>query len=1167
MMRRSSPLRGAKLRANPRVRSRFLTFETLEDRTTPTANNASFLASLGFSEKDLPSSDYGTMNWQSQETLVRTGEWIAQFHVSANAITPTQQIEEIREWLADLGDQVSVTRHLGADGLVLLKTSASITVETLAASLAPISALAYFEPNFVLWGTSTLPNDPQFGTQWWLDNPSTDVDIDAPEAWDAVTGSGSVVVGVIDTGVNYLHPDLVSNIWVNPGEIAGDGIDNDLNGYVDDVFGYDFANNDNNPMDDDGHGTSVAGIIAASGNNGLGVSGVNWNAKIMVLKYLNANRVGNTADATEAVNYATMMREKYGVNVRVLNNSYAIAGDSQAFRDAIAASGEAGILFVASAGNNSSNNDFGAVFPANIPLPNILSVAATTSSDVLADFSNYGPNSVHLAAPGANVYTTSLNGGYRSFNGTSAAAPVVAGVAALLWQAAPYASLEQIRDAILQGVDHLESLEGMLITEGRVNVANSLTLLGLRVLQVTPDLGAVVTTPPLDYTIQLSAAYDASSVDASDLSVNGITADSFTLVDERTITFHFLNSPVTREGLQTIHMATGALTRSADGADLLGLCTTFRFDSLILAVTAAQPAQGSQTAAPASLIRLEFNEDVDLGSVGINNLWLSQGSIVGFHVVDARTIEYLVTGVDQEGTVTYSLPAGILRDANGNGNAAFAGEFLLDIQEITANEFARVEPLGSLIFASLENQGKIQWSEDEDIFLVSLTAGESLAAVASATDPGTSITVELMESGASAAGAVATLTGIKINVTGQYKLRVTASAPTTYTLDIYKNVVLESEASDPAIPLDPSRLEIGSGRYGVIGSIVTEPGGTGANQPIYTANMSTNPGWTFTGGWAYGNPTGFNGDPVGGHTGSSVVGYVINGRYPHNITTTYYATTKAINTQGYENVTLSFRRRLGIESSTYDHANIQVSNDGVLWTTVWEHNGPTINETIWSLQSYDISAVANNQSTVYIRWGLGPTDNTVNYGGWNIDDVVVSGRPYAPDIDLYTIDLTGRAGTTLDIGLKGLGGVSQSNAVIELLGPDGTTILATSGVAPSTNWDQALVGVGIPADGIYTLRITSRVNGRYSLVVTEGTSLEMEGNDSSPSTATSFAHTWSLLGHIGQPPVSGLYNFVIDSNLTRITLSGNVYTTDGFINSPLTPQANGSLRANIEGFV
>ncbi|NBT14718.1 MAG: subtilase, partial [Planctomycetia bacterium] len=313
--------------------------------------------------------------------------------------------------------------------------------------------IAAVEPDFAIAPTA-LPNDPSFSRLWGLRNVGQPAaagvaDIRAETAWNTTTGSRNVVVAVIDTGVDYTHPDLAANIWTNPREIAGDGIDNDGNGLVDDLRGWDFANNDANPMDDNGHGTHVAGTIGATGNNGAGVTGVNWAVSILPLKFLTASGSGSTSSAIAAVNYATQMRRDFGVNIVATNNSWGGGGFSSILRDAIDAGGRAGILFVAAAGNDGANADVTPQYPASYPGTSIISVAATTRDNTLASFSNYGLTSVDVAAPGSGIYSTVPGNAYATYSGTSMATPHVAGTVALLAAAYPTANAAQIRSAIL----------------------------------------------------------------------------------------------------------------------------------------------------------------------------------------------------------------------------------------------------------------------------------------------------------------------------------------------------------------------------------------------------------------------------------------------------------------------------------------------------------------------------------------------------------------------------------------------------------------------------------------------------------------------------------------------------------------------------------------------
>ena len=324
------------------------------------------------------------------------------------------------------------------------------------------------EPNYIITINLT-PNDPSYSQLWGLHNigqtgGTQDADIDAPEAWDINTGSGNVVVAVIDSGVDYTHPDLAANIWVNSGEIAGNGIDDDGNGFIDDINGYDFINNDADPMDDNSHGTHVSGTIAAVGNNALGVVGVSWNAKIMGLKFLGANGSGSTAGAIQAVLYAA----NNGANI--INASWGGGGFSQSLSDAITTANNAGVLFVAAAGNANSNNDLSPFYPASYTAPNVISVASTTSTDGRSGFSNYGATTVDLGAPGSSIYSTTPGNTYGFKSGTSMASPHVAGAAAVVLAANPGFTVAQLKARLLNTVDVIPSLTGFTVTGGRLNL-------------------------------------------------------------------------------------------------------------------------------------------------------------------------------------------------------------------------------------------------------------------------------------------------------------------------------------------------------------------------------------------------------------------------------------------------------------------------------------------------------------------------------------------------------------------------------------------------------------------------------------------------------------------------------------------------------------------------
>jgi subtilisin family serine protease len=329
----------------------------------------------------------------------------------------------------------------------------------------------YVEPNHVVTIAATTPNDPSFSQLWGLHNTgqtggTNDKDIDALEAWDLATGDPNVVVAVTDTGVDFGHPDLASQRWVNSLDPVN-GADDDGNGLVDDWSGWDFVNGDNDPTDDHDHGTHVSGTIGATGNNGVGVVGVNWNVKIMALKFLNAGGSGTTADAIASTLYAA----DHGADVS--SNSWGGGPFDQALLDAIEYGASRGMLYVAAAGNDTQNNDATPTYPATYASPAVLAVAATDHNDGLAFFSSYGATTVDLGAPGVNILSTARGGTYKSFQGTSMATPHVAGAAALVEDRFPGATHYGIKALLMNSVDPAPALAGRTVTGGRLNVGTA----------------------------------------------------------------------------------------------------------------------------------------------------------------------------------------------------------------------------------------------------------------------------------------------------------------------------------------------------------------------------------------------------------------------------------------------------------------------------------------------------------------------------------------------------------------------------------------------------------------------------------------------------------------------------------------------------------------------
>ena len=388
--------------------------------------------------------------------------------------------------------------------------------------------IEFNEPNYVVKKTETLPNDTFFsGSQWCHRNTgqtggTADADIDSSDAWELRTSAANIIVAVIDTGVDLDHPDLVANLWTNPGEIAGNGVDDDGNGQVDDIHGFDFENEDADPDDDEDHGTHCAGIIGAVGNNSEGVAGVCWNVQIMALKFL--SDVGFTSDAIECINY--------GVNngASVLSNSWGGGGFTNSLFNAIQNAHNNGVLFVAAAGNDGLSNDQSIpTYPAAYNVPNVIAVASSHHLDGMSSFSNFGANSVHLAAPGHSILSTITGGDYGTLSGTSMSCPQVSGACALVKAHEGGLSHTAIKQRLMDTVEKKPEFDGTTISGGRLNLFAALAASAL------PDLSVSVVANPAsvaagESTIITVTVENVGNVDAGVSEVN-LTIDGIVPVD------------------------------------------------------------------------------------------------------------------------------------------------------------------------------------------------------------------------------------------------------------------------------------------------------------------------------------------------------------------------------------------------------------------------------------------------------------------------------------------------------------------------------------------------------------------------------------------------------------------------------------------------------------
>jgi subtilisin family serine protease len=361
-----------------------------------------------------------------------------------------------------------------------------VSVPSVLRSLQASNIIVSAYPDGIIRASAVIPNDPAFSSLHGLNNTgqtggTPGADINAPEAWEGFTGNGNTIVAVIDTGVDYNHPDLKNNMWVNNGETPNNGIDDDQNGYVDDVYGYDFLNNDADPMDDDGHGTHCAGTIGAVANNGLGVAGVNWRAKIMALKFLGPNG-GSDSGAIRAIDYAVQMGAK------ISNNSWGGGPGTTLLSNAIDRARIAGHIFVAAAGNESNNNDIRPTYPANFNIDNVVSVAAIDHNGAIANFSNRGVQTVDIGAPGVDILSCKPGGGYQYLSGTSMAAPHVTGALSLLLDKYPSLTYRQAIDMLYATATVNPKLRAVVGGGGRY-----LNLQAL--LNATPPVPGITSSP------------------------------------------------------------------------------------------------------------------------------------------------------------------------------------------------------------------------------------------------------------------------------------------------------------------------------------------------------------------------------------------------------------------------------------------------------------------------------------------------------------------------------------------------------------------------------------------------------------------------------------------------------------------------------------------------
>ncbi len=530
------------------------------------------------------------------------------------------------------------------------------TTEQLIQRYLPNPLVEYAEPNYLSHVTAT-PNDPKFPQQWSLNNTGQsgtcspagvfDVDIDAPEAWNLQTGSSTIVVAVIDTGVNYNHPDLAANIWSNPGESnCTNGIDDDGDGFVDDCRGWDFVNSDNAPLDDYGHGTHVAGILGAVGNNATGIAGVAWTVKLMPLKTFNSSGTGDTGDIANAILYA---RDR---GARIINYSAGDVVQSTTITNAIGSSPN--VLFVSAAGSQSPaghDEDVSHFYPCDTNYGNIVCVTDTDQTDVLDPLANWGLTTVDLGAPGVNILSTAIAGAVKcgdNFDpvnalacctGTSMAVPHVAGVAALMFAQRSSLTVAQAKTILINTVDPITALAGRSVSGGRLNAFKAVQSAGDTTSPSTPaNLDAHYVSAQGGVSLSWTASTDNIGVHHYEVLRTAKITVSYTVIGTSTST-SFLDSsvvtnPVTAY-LYKVHALDAAGNVSGDSNVDLATATGFTDDPLLVGTTTIRAVHVSEVRTAVNAVRTTAN--LSASTWTDDPLVVGATNIKAVHVSEMRT--------------------------------------------------------------------------------------------------------------------------------------------------------------------------------------------------------------------------------------------------------------------------------------------------------------------------------------------------------------------------------------------------------------------------------------------------------------------------------------------------------------------------------------------------
>jgi subtilisin family serine protease/uncharacterized membrane protein len=585
---------------------------------------------------------------------------------------------------------------IGRTGIFRVR-SRSLNTTALLALLRNDPDVMYVEPNFVVYAVNE-PGDPMFSQLWGLNNTGQVVnggtagtpgaDIHATSAWDLSTGSAANVVAIVDTGIEYTHPDLAQNIWSAPAPftvtIGGQTITCPTG-----THGFNAIQRTCDPMDDHNHGTHVAGTIGAAGNNGIGVSGVNWTTSMMGLKFLDSSGAGAISDAIDAIEFAIQTKVAFAgtgsANIRVLSNSWSGGGFSQAFLDEVNAANDHDMLFVAAAGNNGTSNDSFPKYPSGYNAPNVIAVAATTNTDDLASFSNYGAHTVHLGAPGVTILSTIRDSGYAYFSGTSMATPHVSGAAALVLSQCP-SSTPALKDVLVGSVQPVAALASRTISGGRLDVNSA-----IRSCVAPPPAPQGLTAQSGDTIVKLTWSY---AVGATSYNMKRGTTSGGPYT---TIASNIKGSQFTDTGLAngtTYYYVVSASNIRGESGDSNEAFATPRLSADMIVSAFTAPSIGG-TSAPLAVSLTTKNQGAGSSDPSTTRLYLTKNAVVDpSSVLDqAQTVPALAPGASASATLLASIPQGTTPGLYFLVAKADADDTVLENQE-TNNTSTKIVTIG-----------------------------------------------------------------------------------------------------------------------------------------------------------------------------------------------------------------------------------------------------------------------------------------------------------------------------------------------------------------------------------------------------------------------------------------------------------------------------------------